>query len=105
MSAVTGPDSTLPAQGQAFASASPWLPAGVDRFALLVVLFGLGLLYLPTYWDFLAGSKAADSQGHEPLIAGVAAWLVWRRRETLARLPSAPAPWAAGSLLLAGLLL
>lgn len=105
MSTATGPDSTLPAQGQRFAAVSPWLPAGVDRLALLVVLLGLGLLYLPTYWDFLAGSKAADSQGHEPLIAGVAAWLVWRRREALAQLPPAAAPRAAGSLLVAGLLL
>lgn len=105
MSTAARPDSALPVQGQPFAAASARLPAGVDRLALFAVLLGLGLLYVPTYWDFLAGSKAADSQGHEPLIAGVAAWLVWRRREALARLPSAPAPWAAGALLAVGLLL
>lgn len=84
----------------------PWLPAGVDRPALFIVLAAWCVLYLPTYWDFLFGSQAADSQGHEPMVLAVSAWLVWSRREVLARLPAAgAAPRAAGVLLAGGLLL
>ena len=104
MSTVPGPQSVLSLGPRASTQGAAWLPAGVDRVTLSLVLLGLCLLYVPTYWDFLHGSKAADSQGHEALIAGVCAWLVWRRREALARLPSAPAVGAAGTLFVLGLL-
>lgn len=94
------------AQRASIAAGAEWLPTGSDRFAVLIVLAGWCALYVPTYWDFLYGSQAADSLGHELLILAVSAWLVWRRREALAQLPvSAAAPRAAGVLLAMGLLL
>jgi exosortase B len=40
-------------------------------------------LALPTLWDWLFGTWVAYSQGHELLLLGVAAWLIWRHRDAL----------------------
>jgi exosortase B len=100
MSALPGPSTAVGATG-----VPGRLPDVADRVVLAILLAGLALLYGPTYWDFLYGVHAADSQGHEPLVVGVSAWLVWRQREALARLPgSAAAPRTAAAMLILGLL-
>ncbi len=38
-------------------------------------------LAIPSLWDWLFGTWMAYSQGHELLLLGVAAWLVWRQRD------------------------
>jgi len=38
-------------------------------------------LAIPSLWDWLFGTWTAYSQGHELLLLGVAAWLVWRQRD------------------------
>ena len=35
-------------------------------------------LALPSLWDYLFGNWVAYSAGHEWLLIGVAAWLIWR---------------------------
>ncbi|MCH8179250.1 MAG: EpsI family protein [Proteobacteria bacterium] len=37
-------------------------------------------LAIPSLWDWLFGTWVAYSQGHELLLLGVAAWLMWRQR-------------------------
>ncbi len=81
------------------------LTAGTDAFSLLVVLGGLLLLYVPTYWDFLFGLWAPDTEGHEPLILAVCLWLALRKREALQKLPSSgAAPRSAAVMLTIGLI-
>jgi exosortase B len=64
-----------------------------------VALAGLSLA-LPTLWGLMAGAGAAYSRGHEPLLLGVSAWLMWRQREVLQALPRQHAGYI-GVLLLA----
>jgi exosortase B len=66
---------------------------------------GLGLLslYGPTYWDFLFGFWAAESQGHELLVVAVSAWLFHRRFGELRDLTSPGRPLAASIVLVLGL--
>lgn len=58
----------------------------LDHGAWVVLLAGLSLA-LPTLWGLMAGPGAPYSRGHEPLLLGVAAWLFWRQRDALQRLP------------------
>ncbi len=67
--------------------------AGMDLQALALLLAGFAALALPVVWDWSQGAWLRETQGHEPLILGIAAWLVWRRREALAALPSARSRW------------
>lgn len=67
--------------------APAWL-SPLDPVATALVVCGFALLYVPTYWDFLHGFWVSHSQGHEPLVLGICAWLLWRQREALAALPA-----------------
>jgi hypothetical protein len=50
-------------------------------------------LALPTLWGLMAGAGVAYSRGHEPLLLGVAVWLLWRQGPALQALPhSLPGP-------------
>lgn len=72
----------------------------MDLQALALLLAGFAALALPVIWDWSRGAWLRETQGHEPLILGISAWLVWRRREALAALPAAAARWP-GLLLMA----
>jgi len=68
----------------------------------LLVALGLALLYAPSLWDLFHGIWATDEQAHGPLILGLAAWLIWRRRDAIEAAPHAPRPgWAWPLMLLA----
>jgi exosortase B len=71
----------------------------------VAVLLGLALLYVPTYLDLSRGLWREDAYAHGPIVVGVFAWLLWRRREVLLDASLAPAPIAGGALLFLGLLL
>lgn len=74
----------------------PWLTVGI----------GLALLYLPTLVSLFNSIWASDEQGHGPIVLGVTIWLIYRRwGELMDTQASAPKPWVAWSLLLAGALL
>lgn len=70
-----------------------------DRLGECMLAVGLLLLLIPSYVDLYRVVWASDDQGHGPIIVGVAAWLLWRMRVSLAALPMAPAN-LGGSLLL-----
>ena len=69
------------------------VPATVDLPALALLLAGCAALVLPVAWDWSQGAWLRETQGHEPLILGISAWLVWRQREALAALPAAGTRW------------
>jgi len=76
----------------------PWVPG--------LLALGWAALYVPTYWDFLHGVSRSYSQGHEPLVLAIVGWLLWRKRDELARLAAPPASrLAVAGLLGFGLLL
>ncbi|ARN23171.1 exosortase B [Piscinibacter gummiphilus] len=78
--------------------------APLDPVATLLVVAGVAALYVPTYWDFLHGFWVSYSQGHEPLVMAICAWLAWRQRHALAALDSRGAPVATAVVLGIGLL-
>lgn len=66
--------------------------------AVLVLLFGFAVMYVPTYYTLSQSAWGTDSNGHGPMILGLCFWLLWRERvEILEDAPSAP---LAGSILL-----
>lgn len=73
-------------------------PLHSDRPALLTLLAGLAVLFLPTYVRLTETVWASDEQGHGPIILAVSLWLLYQLRGELSALPSRPAPvsgWAA----------
>ena len=80
-------------------------PLGLDPAVALALSVGLLLLLVPLLVDWSGGTWELETQGHEPIIFAVSAWLVWRRRAELAQLqgtaaPRAGAAWFAFALLL-----
>ena len=73
---------------------------GMDLQAVALLLAGFAALALPVIWDWSRGAWLRETQGHEPLILGISAWLLWRRRDALAALPAVAARWP-GMLLMA----
>ena len=89
--------------------ARPWssaaLPAEADRVVLGLVLFGLALLYLPTYWDLAHSIWQSPDQSQGPLMLAASLWLMFDRRAVLAALPARPSIALGRSVLVIGLLL
>ncbi|NCT83617.1 MAG: exosortase B [Comamonadaceae bacterium] len=77
------------------------LPANVDVPALLLVLAGLLVVYLPEYIELSQTLWRTDEQGHGPIIFAVSLWLLFAQRHRLAELP--PRPGTASGLLVLGL--
>lgn len=68
----------------------------MDRGTLVILALGLLVLYVPAMWDY----RTWILQGHEVIILAASGWLLYRRRDALARLPSASSH-ALGNTLLA----
>lgn len=67
--------------------------------ALLCLLFGMAVMYVPTFMRLAETVWATDEQGHGPLILAACAWLLWDMRASLFGGQARPAP-IAGFLLL-----
>jgi exosortase B len=76
-----------------------------NRQGELMIGLGILLLLVPTYVDLHRVVWASDDQGHGPIIVGVAAWLLWRMRNQLDRLPPNPDNVGGGVLLVSALLI
>lgn len=83
----------------------PLLPANVDLPALLLVVFGLLVVYVPEYMELSQTIWRSDEQGHGPIIFAVSLWLLYGLRHTIAELPSRPATVSAVVVLVIGALL
>lgn len=81
------------------------LPSRVDLPALVLVLLGLLVVYVPEYIELARTIWHTDEQGHGPIIFAVSLWLLWNHRHTLAELDSPPATAAGATLLVIGGLL
>ncbi|MGQ3052279.1 MAG: exosortase B [Roseateles sp.] len=81
------------------------LPAGVDVPALVLVVLGLLVAYVPAYVELSRTIWRTDEQGHGPIIFIVSLWLLYNLRHTVAALPSRPATVGAVLVLLFGSLL
>lgn len=68
---------------------------------LLLVLGATLLLHYQTAWSMLSLWLHSQTFAHGLAVVPISAWLIWRQRATLARLPCEPAPRALA--LLAGL--
>ncbi|QTN22682.1 exosortase B [Rhizobacter sp. AJA081-3] len=79
-----------------------WL--GIDPAVMLVLLAGMLAMAVPLVWDWSHGTWDMQTQGHEPLILAISAWLVVRQREALAALQSPAAPRAGAALFVLALL-
>lgn len=100
--APTGSPST---SAGAASGGAGWRPAGLDTIVLLMVLGGLALLYLPTYWDLSRTIWASDEQGHGPIILAVSLWLLFQLRHALSALEPRPAPVLGSAIFAWGLIL
>lgn len=75
-------------------------PAFPSALPAVVLLAGFATLYGPLYVELSRGLWLGDENAHAPLVLGIATWLLWQQRETLAALPDRPA-FATGSTVLA----
>jgi exosortase B len=76
-------------------------PAAQGRLAWALVVAGLVVLYLPTYWNAARGIWQDDDMAHGPIILVVAAWLFWQVRGAVGSAPLRPAlglGWATMTL-------
>ena len=79
-----------------------WL--GIEPAVALTLLAGMLAMAVPLVWDWSHGTWDMQTQGHEPLILAISAWLVYRQREALAALQSPAAPRAGAALFVVALM-
>ena len=77
---------------------------GIDPAVVLTLLAGMLAMAVPLVWDWSHGTWDMQTQGHEPLILAISAWLVYRQREALAALQSPAAPRAGAALFVVALM-
>ncbi len=75
-----------------------WTPFGL-------VLAGLAILYLPTYWSLWCTIWQSSDQSQGPLMLGASLWMLYERRVAIAEAPTRPRVGAASGLLFLGLVL
>lgn len=83
----------------------PVLPEHSDIAAVILLLLGFGVLFVPFYFELARTIWATDEQGHGPIILAVSAWLLYSRRFDIARAAVRPQPVAGWSVLGFALLL
>ena len=66
--------------------------------AVLLLLLGFAVMYLPTYYTLSQSAWGTDANGHGPMILGLCFWLLWRERKGI--LAPAPAAPVAGAVFL-----
>ena len=72
------------------AASRAFLPAAMDRAAVVLLLLGFAALYVPTYADLALRVWPSDEQGHGPIILALGLWLLYGQRHALAALPARP---------------
>lgn len=70
--------------------------------ALITLLVGMVLMYVPSFMRLHEMVWSTDEQGHGPLIIAASVWLLWSKREALFAEERAPALVPALGLMLVG---
>lgn len=73
-------------------------------WALLAVLAGLGVLFVPTYLRLAHGAWNEEAHAHGPFVLMVVVWLIYRQWPALRETIGGFAPYSGGSIFLFGLL-
>jgi exosortase B len=81
------------------------LPRGVDPVAVLLLLAGLLILYVPTIINMARTIWAHDAQSHGPIIFAVSLWLLFTKRSQLLAISVQPWPVLGWATFLVALLL
>lgn len=84
---------------------SPSNRLSATLLAWFPILLGVVLLYLPTYGYLAQYTWTQEDHAHGPMILAASLFLVWQRRDELARLIPEPLPLVGWPLLVGGLLL
>ena len=78
------------------------VPTSVDVPALLLVLAGLLIAYVPEYVELARTIWRSDEQGHGAIIFAVSIWLLYNLRHKVVELPSQPATASGVAVLVVG---
>jgi exosortase B len=92
LKATMKPVAGHPSSGSSTSALAAWMP-------WLPVLLGGLVLVLPTYARMWASIWDTEAYEHGPMMIAIVAWLIWREREALAKLPYKPALLSGGLLL------
>lgn len=76
-----------------------------DAVMLGLLLCGVAVLYLPTYWDLSHSIWQSPDQSQGPLMLLASLWLLFDRRGAIAALPGRPLNRLGGGVLAIGLLM
>jgi exosortase B len=96
---VNTPKNTHAAEPQAV------FPAGLNWFAIALLLAGFAVLYGPSYLDLARRVWPTDEQGHGPIILALGLWLIYAKRHAIAALPVQPDIVTGMGLLIFGALM
>ena len=78
---------------------SNWLLPGMLTLGVLLILFGV---FWPTFYSMAEVWERSETFTHGYLIFPISAWLIWRKRDVLARIQPRPDLRGLGLLALAG---
>jgi exosortase B len=88
-----------PAAAAAPSKMRRWLPASSDLVVLGLLAAAFLAIYGPTYSWLSRTIWATDEQGHGPIILAASFWLLYQKREALARLPTPQRAWPGWAVL------
>lgn len=78
---------------------------GPDRLEWILVLVGLLVLYVPTFYNLATWLWQQEDHAHGPIVLAIIVWLIWRGRAALFNASNDRAPAAGFTLLVFGLLI
>jgi exosortase B len=77
---------------------------GSPKLTWLMVLTGIAVMYLPTYWWAANGIWQTDDHAHGAIILVVVFWLFWQSRDAILAVESKPLPLVGWPLFVLGLM-
>jgi len=64
-----------------------------------ILIFSFVLAYFPVWKTLITTWKTSDQYSHGFLILPLCLYVVWRKKECLAKLPASPSPWGLGIII------
>ena len=78
---------------------------GIVKSEWLLIIAGLLILYVPTFYELATTLWTQDEFAHGPIILAAIVWLIWDKRQVLLAAPTSTAPGPGLAVLIFGLLL